>query len=472
MNIPLILCGGLGRRLWPLSSEAKPKQFHKIFGDKSLFQETILRLKGLPLEPPIILTSEEYVAFVKKELSSMGIEPLAIICEPTLRDTAPAIISGALYALSHFNKANLLVLPSDHLIKVDEDFKNILSEGLNYSASDRIVTFGIQPTKPATGFGYIHLDKKDINDGAIKINKFIEKPDLDQAKEFLSSDEYLWNSGMFAFTADKLISEANKYCFSTVDHCRNALDKSVIDGKVVVLDKNHYEKSNKQSIDYAVMEKTDEIFTFPLSCKWLDAGSWNSLWEYEEKDEDNNAIFGHVNLTDSANNYIRNDSSPLVVAGITNSIIVNSKDGLLVATKSKVDSLKDLLNESAKVTNISEETNNVLKPWGNYSVYDLNNEFQLKSITVLPGHSLSLQSHQYREENWIVVEGEATVELDEIQSILLKGESIFIPSKSKHRLSNFGKNKLKIIEVQTGSYFGEDDIIRYKDNYGREEKNE
>ncbi len=467
MNIPLVLCGGSGKRLWPLSSVTKPKQFHKIFGNRSLFQETILRLNDFPLEPPIILTSKDHLSFVKKDLSEIEIKPTAILCEPISRDTAPAIISGSLYSMSQFEDPNLLVLPSDHLINPDKNFRETILKGLEESENNKIITFGIKPTKPETGFGYLRLGSQEENAFAHKVEKFTEKPSLEKAKEFIESNDYLWNSGIFAFTSKKLIKEAKQYCPSILQHCEAALENAYKDNGSIYLSSDDYSKSMKMSIDFALMEKTIDIFSLPLECDWLDAGSWNSLWEYGDKDVNNNVIVGEVNQSNSSNNYIRNDSKLLIINGINDSIIVQNDEGLLVSSREDLDSLKSQL-ESESLQSKSSKSRTVEKPWGSYSIYDLNDKFQLKSITVLPGESLSLQSHEYREENWIVVEGEATVEIDNKKQNLSRGQSIFIPIKSKHRLSNFGKENLMIIEVQTGTYFGEDDIIRYEDNYGRE----
>ncbi len=471
MNIPLILCGGLGRRLWPVSSEIKPKQFHNLFGEKTLFQETVLRLRTLPVVEPIILTTEDNLNYVKENLQAIDVKPLAIICEPVIRDTAPAIISGALYSLSKFRDPNLLILPSDHLILADDVFKSTLSNGLELCSSKKMITFGIKPTKPETGFGYLKLSEIDTDHQVIKIEKFIEKPDLQRAKEYLASKKFLWNSGMFALSANHLITEADTHCTSLLHNCRHSIEEATSEDNEIFLKKSHYEKCEKQSIDYAIMEKVTEIYTLPLECEWLDAGSWNALREYGAKDENDNVILGEIRLSDSTNNYIRNDNGTLVVCGINDSIIINSKEGLLISSIDKADSIKDII-ETTENEIIDKETNLVKKPWGSYTVLDKNETYQLKSIDVLPGESLSLQSHNLREENWVVVRGEATVELDGEKKTLTKGNSVFIPVRSKHRLSNFGSENLTIIEVQTGSYFGEDDIIRYEDDYGRVDKDE
>ena len=472
MNIPLILCGGIGKRLWPISTHKKPKQFHKLFGDKSLFQETVLRLKNLPVQNPIILTTKDNLNYVNANLQAIDVQPLAIICEPVMRNTAPAIISAALYTVGKFQNPNLLILPSDHLISVDEEFINTLSLGLEECSSKKMITFGIKPTKPETGFGYLKLGKKEDNHETIKIDKFIEKPNLKKATQYLTSKKFLWNSGMFAFSANQLIKEADNYCSSLLKNCKLSIEDASITRNEVFLSKEHYEKCENQSIDYAIMEKVKDIFTLPLNCEWLDAGSWNALKEYGSKDQNNNVVSGEIRLSESNNNYIRNDSGTLVVSGINDSIIINSKEGVLVSSIDRANELKDL-TETIEVDPIfNEGVNYVSKPWGGYTVLDVSKDYQLKSINVLPGESLSLQSHEFRQENWIVVDGEATVELDGEKMILKKGNSIFIPIKSKHRLSNHGLKNLTIIEVQTGTYFGEDDIIRYEDNYGREDTNE
>ena len=472
MNIPLILCGGIGKRLWPISTQNKPKQFHNLFGDKSLFQETILRLKHLPVQNPIILTTQDNLNYVKANLQAIDVQPLAMICEPVMRNTAPAIISGALYALRKFHNPNLLILPSDHLILGNDEFTSSLSLGLKECSSKKIITFGIKPTRPETGFGYLKLGQMEDNHETIKIDKFIEKPDLDKATQYLASKKFLWNSGMFAFSANHLITEANNYCSSLLSNCKLSIEDASTIRNEVFLSKEHYEKCENQSIDYAVMEKVEDIYTLPLNCEWVDAGSWNALREYGLKDENNNVTSGEIRLSESNNNYIRNDGSTLVVSGINDSIIINSKEGVLVSSIEKADNLKDLTETSKVDPLFNQGLNYVSKPWGGYTVLDVSKDYQLKSIKVLPGESLSLQSHEFRQENWIIVDGEATVELDGEKTILSKGNSIFIPIKSKHRLSNFGKKNLTIIEVQTGTYFGEDDIIRYEDDYGREDIDE
>ena len=474
MTIPVILCGGSGKRLWPVSSRSKPKQFHKFFGKTSLFQESVLRLDRLSLEKPIIVTSVNFLSLIKEQLEEINADALSIICEPQGKNTAPAIITAAISSLKNNPDQKLIVFPSDHIISCDYDFEQIIQQGLESCSELNLITFGITPDRPETDYGYLEV-KKDIKEEilGLRVKTFTEKPDIEKAKAFLSNGNYFWNSGIFAFKTSSLIREARLHCLETYKSCESSINSAAITENIIHLDPKNYSQCASESIDFAIMEKATDVICFPVTSKWLDAGSWNSIWENEDKDDLGNAISGHVHYQNSSGNLLRSENLPLVVSGVKDLLVISSNEGILISSKEELNKTKELISEHLDCKEVIEvpiDTSNLVrKPWGSYKTYDLQDNFQIKSIDVKPGHALSLQSHVYREENWVVVAGEATVEVDSVVKELQPGESVFIPIGSKHRLENKGSQELKLIEIQTGTYFGEDDIIRYEDRYGRKD---
>ena len=474
MTIPVILCGGSGKRLWPVSSRTKPKQFHKFFGETSLFQESIIRLDKLSLEKPIIVTSVNFLSLIKEQLEEINADALSIICESQGKNTAPAIITAAISSLTNNQDPKLIVFPSDHIITCDYDFEQTIHQGLECCNELNLITFGIKPDRPETGYGYLEVKKerkKEIL--GLSVKNFTEKPSIEKAKEFLSSGNYFWNSGIFAFKASSLIREARLHCHGTYKSCKSSINLAEITDNIIYLDPSNYSNCKSDSIDFAIMEKATDVICFPVTSKWLDAGSWNSIWENEDKDDKGNSISGHVHHHNSSGNLLRSENLPLVVSGVKDLLVITSNEGVLISTKEELNKTQELISEHLDCKEAIEVPNDisdsVKKPWGSYKTYDLQDNFQIKSIDVKPGHALSLQSHAYREENWVVVAGEATVEVDSVINELQPGESVFIPIGSKHRLENKGSQELKLIEIQTGTYFGEDDIIRYEDRYGRKD---
>ena len=474
--IPLILCGGTGTRLWPLSRQSYPKQFLNLTGDnnKSLLQQTQERINDLEnIENPIIITNEEHRFLVAEQMRQIGILPKAIILEPEGKNTAPAITLGALKALEKDENSLLLILSADHMIKDNNIFTKVLKKGFYYALNDNLVTFGIVPNGPETGYGYIEselvLDNKNIKGS--KIKKFIEKPDKEIAKKLIKSSRYTWNSGMFIFKTKLILDELKKYSPSILNYCKKAMSNSFNDLDFVRIEKSAFSKAPNLSIDIAVMEKTNRGFVIPLNAGWSDIGSWKSLWESETKDSNNNVIKGNVINEDSSGCFLKSESRLLVTLGLKDLIVVETPDATLVANKNNSENIKPII-QKIKDKGFKEVSlhKKIYRPWGSYTSLIESKEWLVKRIEVKPGSKLSLQMHNYRTEHWIVVSGIAEIEIEQNTFTLTKNQSTFIPLKSKHRLKNPGPQPLTIIEIQSGKYIGEDDIIRFKDDYGRTKK--
>ncbi len=471
--IPVILCGGSGSRLWPLSRESYPKQYLSINCDdkKSLLQKTHDRIKDIEgIQNPILICNEEHRFIAAEQMRSINVTPSSIILEPIGRNTAPAIALSALKAIEKDKNSNILVLSSDHEIKNQEKFLKAIKLGLNYSEQDKLVTFGVVPDSPETGFGYIksknEYNKMNVNGS--EIIKFVEKPDSKKAKEFLKDKHFTWNSGMFLFKAETIINEINKFSPEIISLCKESLLKSSYDLDFQRLSKKEFCKLPNISIDNAVLEKTDKGIVIPLDAGWSDIGSWNAVWNSAPKDNDGNFIEGKVILTETKNCLIKSDNRLITGIGLENLVIVETNDAILVSDKDKTQDVKEIVNRLKKSKIPEGQTHRkIYRPWGDYtSVVDSSN-WQVKLINVKPGEKLSLQMHHHRSEHWIVVSGTANVEIDEKNFTLTANQSTYIPLGSKHRLSNPGKINLVLIEVQSGSYLGEDDIIRFDDKYGR-----
>ena len=474
--IPVILCGGTGSRLWPLSRQSYPKQFLSINSkaNKSLLQSTQERIKNINgLKDPILICNEEHRFLVAEQMREINIKPNSILLEPIGRNTAPAIVLAALKAVEMEKDPILLVLSSDHFIGNQSQFIKVINEGIQYAERERLVTFGVIPDSPDTGYGYIKselpLDGSKVYGS--NIESFIEKPDLETAKELIKDKRYTWNSGMFIFKANSILKEIKNHAPIILKYCKEALEESLFDLDFQRLKKEVFKKCPNISIDVAVMEKTNIGTVLPLEAKWTDIGSWDSVWKISNKDINNNFIKGKVLAKDTTNCYLRSEKRLITTIGIKDLIIIETSDAILVAEKSKSQEVKNVVN-LLKEHGISEgqEHKKIYRPWGFYESIIDEERWQVKIINVKPGEKLSLQKHHHRSEHWIVVSGTANVEIDGKQTTLHENQSSYIPIGSKHRLSNPGKIMLKLIEVQSGSYLGEDDIQRFEDNYGRVHK--
>ena len=470
MLTPVILSGGMGSRLWPLSREYYPKQLLALVGHQTLLQNTATRLEGLVNQSaPLIVCNENHRFLVAEQLRKIGVSPTHIILEPVGRNTAPAAAVAALTALCRDPDALLLILPADHLIADTAAFREAVTAGIPLASANYLVTFGIIPNCPETGYGYINATDVIENTVAKSVKRFVEKPDLETAQQYIDSGEYYWNSGMFLFKASQYVKELETYAFDMMKACRQAFDYAIKDQDFLRLDTEHFESCPSDSIDYAVMEKTQAAAVIPLDAGWNDVGSWSSLWEVGEQDSNGNVKLGDV-LTENVNNsYLRAEHHLLAAIGVDNLIIVETADAVLVAHKDQVQDVKKIVSRLKKSDrNEAALHRKVYRPWGSYESIDADIRFQVKRITVKPGASLSLQMHYHRSEHWVVVKGTARITKGEESFILTENQSTYIPLGVKHRLSNPGKLPLEIIEVQSGGYLGEDDIVRYDDVYGRD----
>jgi mannose-1-phosphate guanylyltransferase / mannose-6-phosphate isomerase len=464
--IPLIMCGGAGTRLWPASREVRPKQFLSLFGERSTFQDTVLRVSDVTLfERPIVITNAAYRFMVLEQLTELGLEA-DVLLEPMRRDSGPAIAAGATFALARDDKAIVLALAADHVVGDIPAFLAACRQGLVAAENGNIVTFGVQPERPATEYGYISLGEV-ISGDVRSVAKFVEKPDPATAVEYIKAG-YLWNSGNFMFRASVLLDEYRNVDAESMQVVGDAVAKAGRDLGFITLDPELFAKAKAISIDYAVMEKTSHASVVPVSCGWSDIGSWHAVWELSEKDGQGNAAQGIAVFEDSRNCNVSTDRALVALEGVDDLVVVATQDAVLVSRQKDANGLKRLV---AKVKIASPEvTQNHLKmhrPWGSYQSVDNGDRHQVKRISVKAGERLSLQKHHHRSEHWIVVRGTARVTVNELVKIVHENESIYIPIGAVHRLENPGKILLELIEVQTGSYLGEDDIIRIEDDYRR-----
>ena len=471
--VPVILCGGEGSRLWPLSRKNYPKQFLNLNSqsDKSLLQQTQQRLKKIKdLSDPILICNDSHRFIVAEQMREIKVKPNSIILENIGKNTAPAITLAALQSLETKTDPILIVLASDHLIKDNKTFLKSLNSAINIAEKNKIITFGIKPTSAETGYGYIesaeNLDYKTISGSEIK--RFIEKPEKKIAESYLKDNRYSWNSGMFVFKASVILKELEIYAPKIIECCRNSLNNYVNDLDFIRLDKKEFSKCPSVSIDVAVMEKTKIGTVIPLAAKWSDIGSFESLWEYEEKNDQGNLIQGNVFLKNVKDSFFCSEDKLLVGFGVEDLIAINTFDATFITKKECSQEVKNLVSEMKKIS-IEEVSENKkgFRPWGNYLSIAKDKRWQVKILAVNVGASLSLQKHHHRSEHWVVVQGTAFVKIGKVENILYENQSVYIPAGVKHQLSNHGKSVLKIIEVQTGDYLCEDDIVRYEDKYGR-----
>ncbi|HBN90762.1 mannose-1-phosphate guanylyltransferase/mannose-6-phosphate isomerase [Rheinheimera aquimaris] len=467
MFTPVIMAGGSGTRLWPLSRGNFPKQFLPLTGRHTMLQQTLLRLSGLQHSTPLLICNEDHRFIAAEQIRQLGNGKADILLEPAGRNTAPAIALAALRAKQQGHaEAVLLVLAADHVINNTPAFQQAVEQALPLAQGGQLVTFGIVPSSAETGYGYIKRGEKSGN--AYRVDSFIEKPDLSTAEFYLQSGEYYWNSGMFMFRADIYLQQLQKFRPDIYAACEAAMTEQVADLEFVRVNKTAFEACPSDSIDYAVMEKTEHAVAVPLDAGWNDVGGFAALWQVSAKDSDGNVLCGDVLALDSENSYVRSDDKLVAAIGVKDLVVISTKDAVMVAHKDQAQQVKQIVNQLAQMGR-SEAVfhREVYRPWGKYDSVDCAERFQVKRITVKPGAKLSVQMHHHRAEHWIVVSGTARVTIDGKEQYVTENQSVYIPITAVHALENPGKVPLELIEVQSGAYLGEDDIVRFEDRYGR-----
>ena len=469
---PILLAGGSGTRLWPSSRKTYPKQFMQLTANETLFQQSAQRVLGsdiLQFNQHIIITSSRFRFIVSEQLQNVGINPGRIIIEPEPKNTAPAIIAATIFAQKDNKDAVIITTPTDHVISDTENFHQAIKIGLNEIENGKIVTFGITPTYPETGYGYIQLDESS-SEGPRKVLKFIEKPNEMLAKTMLDEGNYFCNSGIFMFRANDMIAAFELYAKDIISNVVKSVDQSVDDLSFTKLDSKYWNDLEEISIDYAIMEKAKNLVAIPYSSGWSDLGNWDSVWQESKQDDNGVALSENAHAIECKNTLLRSDSKnqEIVGLGLEDIVAIAMPDAVLVANKNKSQDVKKVV-EYLKFQNISQSEEFVkdYRPWGSFEILSEGIGFKVKKINVKPGAALSLQSHKHRSEHWVVVEGSAVVTIDESVKVISPGQSTYVPLGSIHRLENKEKNMLIIIEVQIGSYLEEDDIIRYEDIYSR-----
>jgi mannose-1-phosphate guanylyltransferase/mannose-6-phosphate isomerase len=466
---PVLLSGGSGTRLWPLSREAYPKQFLALAGEDTMLQATWLRVAGIAADAaPIVVANEEHRFLVAEQLRQIGAPTPVIMLEPVGRNTAPAIAAAAFQAMADGEDPLLLVLPSDHVVRNGDAFLVAVRAAITAAEQGALVTFGILPTSPETGFGYIQAEAGAASGATVRrVVRFVEKPDAATARAYLDAGDYYWNSGMFLFHASRYLQELERFRPDIVAATMRACEAAKHDGDFIRLDKDAFAACPSESIDYAVMERTDDAMVIPVDIGWSDLGSWSTLWDVASHDADGNATHGDVIAIDSRNSYVH-ARRLVALVGVDDLVVVETDDAVLVARKDRVQQVKDVVTRLKDGQRSQAALHReVHRPWGSYDSVDVGASFQVKRIKVKPGARLSLQSHTQRAEHWIVVSGTARVTRDNDVFELHANQSTYIPMGAKHRLENPGTQMLELIEVQSGDYLGEDDIVRYDDVYGR-----
>ena len=465
---PVVLAGGTGSRLWPKSRAALPKQFLSLTSDNTMLQDTILRLPRAKMDPPLFICNEDHRFLAAEQLRVANIDYDSIILEPVGRNTAPAIALAALRAVQQGEDPVLLILAADHLISDHQAFHAAVDKATTLANEGKLVTFGVVPTEAHIGYGYIKSGT-GINDIGFEVAEFVEKPDLSTAQAYLQSGEYYWNSGMFMFKASVYLQELSEHAPDIFAACTLAMENTDKDMTFIRVDADAFAKCPDDSIDYAVMENTSHACMVPLDAGWNDVGSWTSLWETSKnKDVSGNVVVGDAILDGVSNSYINSEQRLIAVIGLDDVVVVETKDAVMVANKHKVQDIKNVVNQlKAEKRPEFEFHREVFRPWGSYDSIDNGQRYQVKRISVKPGEKLSVQMHHHRAEHWIVVSGTANVTVGEETRLVTENESIYIPIGEIHALENPGKILLELIEVQSGSYLGEDDIVRFSDRYGR-----
>jgi len=469
--VPVILAGGQGTRLWPMSRSARPKQFLTLVGPTSLFQQTLIRVSdGARYTAPLVLTNSDYRFLVAEQAQELGIPLSGVLLEPVARNTAAAIAAAAVYAAEAFGpQAILHVLPSDHAVIADEGYWAATDEAAAAAAAGKLVTFGIQPTSPETGYGYIE-GGAPISGGVREVARFVEKPSRERAEEMLRSGRYYWNSGMFMLGAGTFIGECRQLAPATIEAASEGVSKAKTDLDFVRIDAESFAKAPDISVDYAIFEKTTRAAVLPVSFAWSDLGSWDAVWKVSAKDGAENVANGAVTFSNTSRSLIVSERAHVAVEGLEDIAVIASEDAIYVGRLSdaqKVGPMVKALRKNPETAGLTEIHKTAYRPWGGYSSILAGDRFQVKRLFVKPGKKLSLQKHHHRSEHWVVVRGTAEVTIDGKVQMLSENQSVYLPLGCTHRLANPGKILLELIEVQTGSYLGEDDIIRIEDDFGR-----
>ncbi|WP_042148132.1 MULTISPECIES: mannose-1-phosphate guanylyltransferase/mannose-6-phosphate isomerase [unclassified Pseudoalteromonas] len=479
MILPVIMAGGSGTRLWPLSRGNYPKQFLSLYGEQTMLQQTISRLEGLNNQPSMLICNEEHRFIAAEQIRQLGVKHSGIFLEPEARSTAPAIALAAFKALENIQDKDepiLLVLAADHVIENKYKFQKSIKQAYFHAQDDKLVTFGIVAKTPETGYGYVKRGEMVKNQlgSAYRVSSFVEKPDLETAQSYVHSGEFYWNSGMFMFKASRYLAVLKQFRPDIYEACEKSMQQQDVDNDFIRINKSAFLACPDESIDYAVMEpicqqvgSTDAVVV-PMDAGWNDIGGFSALWQVSEKDNNGNVFRGDIKATDTQNSLVMSDDKLVALVGVDDLVIVNTKDAVLVAHKDKAQEIKSIVNELKKEVR-SEATfhRKVYRPWGKYDSLDNGERFQVKRITVKPGAKLSVQMHHHRAEHWVVVSGTAKITNGDNEILLTENQSTYIPIGVVHALENPGVIPLELIEVQSGSYLGEDDIVRFKDKYGR-----
>ena len=471
---PILLAGGSGTRLWPLSRKSYPKQFSNLLGKETLFQQSALRFTSSELiefEPHIILTNSDFRFIVGEQLQAVGIDPGNILIEPEAKNTAPAILAGCLHAYVNDPEAVIIAAPSDHVIPETSDFHSAIQQGLEKVQDGNIVTFGITPSRPETGYGYLEIDEKTLGtESTSKVTSFIEKPELALAEDMLKSGNFLWNAGIFLFKASDMIAAFDDLAPDILAFTKKSLETATVDFGFLRLNPEPWKNLKNISIDYAIMQKASNIFAVPYSSKWSDLGDWDAVWSELNQDSSGNVTSENAHVIDCSQSLLRSEHTEqqLVGLGLDNIIAIAMPDAVLVANKNMAQNVKLVVDDlKAKGIKQAELLPKDHRPWGWFEVLALGDKYIVKQIYIKPGAAISLQSHNHRSEHWVIIQGEAKVTIDDEVSSVFEGQSVYIPLGAIHRLENPGKSPLLLVEVQIGSYLAEDDIIRYEDIYLR-----
>lgn len=471
MIYPVLLAGGAGTRLWPLSRKSYPKQFSALLGEQSLFQASARRMTGARFAKPTVVTSSDFRFIVTEQLAAEAIDPGAILIEPAGRNTAPAVLAAALHLAKEAPEALMLVAPSDHVIPDTAAFHQAVNTAAHAAGQGQIVTFGITPDRAETGYGYLELAGPALPDAAVGLKRFVEKPDQTTAEQMLADGSYLWNAGIFLFSVTTILNAFETHAPHLMQDVAAAVDQAESDLGFLRLAPEPWAAADDISIDYAVMEKSDDLVVVPFAAGWSDLGGWDAVWREAGPDERGVALHGAATAIDCDNTLLRSETDGQVVVGLglKDLVVVGMPDAVLVADKSCAQDVKRVVTTLKAQNALQAETfPRDHRPWGWFESLVIGERFQVKRIVVHPGAALSLQSHHHRAEHWIVVEGTARVTIDEDIRLVSENQSVYIPLGAVHRMENPGKLPMVLIEVQTGSYLGEDDIIRYEDVYARD----